>query len=288
MAMAVTMTMTMTNVKKVLVTVTSLLMIGLPGFELANAWSATRSGITSASASTSASTRLFAANQDMKSIASASTSKVGLPTSATSASSLPMLDSNVPPSLAKITASIMALKSGSDIRGYYLDHAKVGSILNVSAAITKDEKDNVLTPFAAYCFGVAFAKMVQIRSGKGTAVRSESEFESGIQNQLSNFESFVPTASSPFDALFPEVASSSSSSFMEMEMETTNICIGRDPRPSGIRLADAFCRGVEDVPGVKAHYTDLATTPSMFAFCRSHLLDVDGGVMVSEVMVYSW
>jgi len=38
---------------------------------------------------------------------------------------------------------------------------------------------------------------------------------------------------------------------------------------------------VESVDGVQAKYTDLATTPSMFAFCRSNSLDCDAGVMVT-------
>lgn len=51
------------------------------------------------------------------------------------------------------------------------------------------------------------------------------------------------------------------------------ICIGRDPRPHGERLADAFARGAESVDGVKVVYTGLATTPSMFEFCRSDKCD---------------
>ena len=110
--------------------------------------------------------------------------------------------------------------------------------------------------------------MVQIRSGKGSAVLSSDD-------DLSLAFGSTSTSST---------VSSSTSTVSSSTMETTNICIGRDPRPSGIRLADAFCRGVESIHGVKAHYTDLATTPSMFAFCRSHRLDCDGGVMVSCVV----
>ena len=46
------------------------------------------------------------------------------------------------------------------------------------------------------------------------------------------------------------------------------VCVGRDPRKHGARLADAFGRGVEDVQGVRVVYTGIATTPSMFDFCR--------------------
>ena len=47
-----------------------------------------------------------------------------------------------------------------------------------------------------------------------------------------------------------------------------DICVGRDPRFHGTCLADAFSRGAESVPGVRVVYTGLATTPSMFEFCR--------------------
>jgi phosphomannomutase len=46
------------------------------------------------------------------------------------------------------------------------------------------------------------------------------------------------------------------------------ICIGRDPREHGTILADAFARGAGGVPNVKVVYTGIATTPSLFEFCR--------------------
>lgn len=48
----------------------------------------------------------------------------------------------------------------------------------------------------------------------------------------------------------------------------STICLGRDPRLHGERLADAFARGAESVNGVKVLYTGLASTPAMFEFCR--------------------
>ena len=48
----------------------------------------------------------------------------------------------------------------------------------------------------------------------------------------------------------------------------STICLGRDPRPHGERLSDAFARGAESVDGVKVLYTGLASTPSMLEFCR--------------------
>uniref|UniRef100_A0A6S8ZXF6 Phosphomannomutase n=4 Tax=Ditylum brightwellii TaxID=49249 RepID=A0A6S8ZXF6_9STRA len=71
-------------------------------------------------------------------------------------------DGNTPPSMAVIINSIRDLQSGSDIRGQYVSHLPVGSILNIAHSITSREAGSppALTPFAAYCLGHAFAKMV--------------------------------------------------------------------------------------------------------------------------------
>jgi len=64
------------------------------------------------------------------------------------------------------------------------------------------------------------------------------------------------------------------------------ICIGRDPRPHGERLADAFARGAESVDGgkdrhvtVRVLYTDVASTPSMYEFVRAD--QCDAAVMIT-------
>jgi len=61
------------------------------------------------------------------------------------------------------------------------------------------------------------------------------------------------------------------------------ICIGRDPRLHGERLADAFARGAESVDGVtgpvRVVYTDVATTPSMYEFVRAD--KCDAAVMIT-------
>ena len=54
----------------------------------------------------------------------------------------------------------------------------------------------------------------------------------------------------------------------EENQRVLTICIGRDPRPHGERLADAFARGAESVDGVRVVYTGLASTPAMYEFCR--------------------
>mmetsp|Transcript_28230 Transcript_28230/g.31739 ORF Transcript_28230/g.31739 Transcript_28230/m.31739 type:complete len:653 (+) Transcript_28230:25-1983(+) len=61
--------------------------------------------------------------------------------------------------------------------------------------------------------------------------------------------------------------------------EKITICIGRDPREHGVVLSDSFSRGASGVKGIKVVYTDIATTPALFDFCRSSLCH--GGVMVT-------
>jgi phosphomannomutase len=109
--------------------------------------------------------------------------------------------------------------------------------------------DKALTPFAAYCYGAAFAQMVQIRSGKGSALSyiARNVDEWGDEGSL--------------------------------KQSQTVISVGRDPRNSGVRLADAFCRGLESVDGVTSQYTGIASTPAMFEFCRSN--KCDGSVMIT-------
>jgi len=50
--------------------------------------------------------------------------------------------------------------------------------------------------------------------------------------------------------------------------EKITICIGRDPREHGVVLSDSFSRGASGVKGIKVVYTDIATTPALFDFCR--------------------
>ena len=81
-----------------------------------------------------------------------------------------------------------------------------------------------------------------------------------------------------------------------LEKGGSTICLGRDPRPHGERLADAFCRGAESA-GAMVMYTGLATTPSMYEFCRwvqcfvfvcSDCTDVSCFVGLVNVMLQSW
>lgn len=84
-------------------------------------------------------------------------------------------DSNMPPSLSTLLQSISKLQSGSDIRGQFIDHARVGSIANVAHRITTNTLP-ALTPMAAHCFGYAFATMLRetrstVKIGLGTDPR---------------------------------------------------------------------------------------------------------------------
>jgi hypothetical protein len=69
--------------------------------------------------------------------------------------------------------------------------------------------------------------------------------------------------------------------------DTIRICLGNDPRPHGIRLADAVARGCASVsssntnnPKIEVLYTGIATTPSMMDFCCQTQL-CDAAIMLT-------
>jgi Phosphoglucomutase/phosphomannomutase, alpha/beta/alpha domain I len=130
-------------------------------------------------------------------------------------------DNNCSPSLKSILKNIRQLThQGSDIRGRFVDHPRVGRISRVSKAIELAQQDDgipALTPFVAFCLGHAFGRLVLDQATTGS----------------------------------------------------TTVAIGRDPRPHGSMLCDAFARGVQSVDDkIRVVYTGIATTPSMFHFCR--------------------
>lgn len=133
-------------------------------------------------------------------------------------------DINTPRSLSILLRSLQQLPSGTDIRGRFVDHARVGSIANVAHSIGAHSSGGIapLTPLAAHCLGYAFGRMLKDRSVKEELV----------------------------------------------------VALGKDPRPHGSRLCDAFARGVESVDGLRVIYTGLATTPAMFEFCRCEHPDI--------------
>lgn len=92
-------------------------------------------------------------------------------------------NTNTPPSLNILVQSIRYLfeTSGSDIRGCFLDHPSIGSLLAVSHALKKkqtEQRQPLLTPFTAYCIGVALAKTT--KSG-GTIVIGRDPRTHGIR-----------------------------------------------------------------------------------------------------------
>eukprot|EP00980_Cylindrotheca_fusiformis_P011003 scaffold2526_cov131-Cylindrotheca_fusiformis.AAC.19 len=146
---------------------------------------------------------------------------------------------NSPPSLGLILRSIDALASGSDVRGQFVDHPRLGNPTVVAKAIDSSSVNlSALTPFAAFCFGSAFASIVKESNQQAADV--------GKITFLFNFQKHRSKTHASFAV----------------------ICVGRDPRSHGTRLSDAFCRGVEEVQNVRVVYTGIATTPSLFAFCR--------------------
>ena len=146
-------------------------------------------------------------------------------------------DINTPPSLSKIIDSLHNIQSGSDIRGVFINHPSRGCILNVSQAITSSGQEKALTPFAAYCYGKAFAQMVQIRCGKGIASSTgEWKQESSLFLDVDVWEPFSTHAKLDHE---DDILDEDSSLFGK-----TVICVGRDPRLSGIALTDALCRYV--------------------------------------------
>ena len=69
-------------------------------------------------------------------------------------------DFNLPPSLSIMTRSFSQLLSGSDIRGSFVDHPRLGGISAIAQAISKSSLP-ALTPFAAHCLGYAFGTMIK-------------------------------------------------------------------------------------------------------------------------------
>lgn len=69
---------------------------------------------------------------------------------------------NSPPSLGLILKSFDNLGSGSDVRGQFVDHPRLGNPRVVASAIDMSTSSlSALTPFAAHCLGFAFASMLK-------------------------------------------------------------------------------------------------------------------------------
>lgn len=152
---------------------------------------------------------------------------------------------NRPPSLNIIVRSIeqMTAPGKTDIRGQFVDHARLGPISQAAHAIGQSSCTGsavpALTPLAAYCIGAALADQL---------------LEARVSGNNSN------SNTSPL-----------------------TIAVGQDPRLHGRRLIDALVRGAEsrdNVVQVACKYTGIATTPACAAFCRQ-LAKADAAVMVT-------
>lgn len=158
---------------------------------------------------------------------------------------------NRPPSLNILLRSIRSLSNqGSDIRGRFVDHARLGSISAVAHDIGRQQLLEggatypSLTPLAAHCFGYALADMLI----------DQQQQQKQKQNRDNNDNDY-----------------------------TITIALGQDPRTHGMRLIDALARGAESrLPdgGIRVVYTGIATTPATAAFCRL-LNKADAAVMVT-------
>jgi hypothetical protein len=71
-------------------------------------------------------------------------------------------DVNTPPSMRTVLKSFDQLANGSDIRGKFVDHARIGTFTSVAHTIGQTVGGAALTPLAAHCLGHGFAtKMMQ-------------------------------------------------------------------------------------------------------------------------------
>jgi len=154
-------------------------------------------------------------------------------------------DNNRPPTLQAILKNIRQLTTqGSDIRGTFVDHPRLGR-LGQCAKVIGDQANHsgvpALTPFVAFCLGHAFAQMV---------LQQQQQQQTQQQQQGD---------------------------------EPVTIALGRDPRPHGAILCDAFGRGASSAnPNIRVVYTGIATTPSMFHFCRYVFIKEKSSLSVHE------
>jgi hypothetical protein len=147
-------------------------------------------------------------------------------------------DVNTPPSMRTVLKSFDQLANGSDVRGKFVDHARIGTFTSVAHTIGQTVGGAALTPLAAHCLGHAFATKLLLEERNTDDDNADNDDDD--------------------------------------DDESITICVGTDPRPHAARLADAFCRGAMSASSsdmVKVVYTGIATTPSMMDFCRTDKCD---------------
>ena len=165
-------------------------------------------------------------------------------------------DTNRPPSLQLLLHSLQQLitSGGSDVRGRFVDHPRLGTAAAAAHAIARVPSLEVppLTPLAAYCLGHGLATYL---------------IEERLKQKQDNHDS---------------------------SLDDISIVIGQDPRPHGMRLADSLARGALSVndsnsniynnqqPRVRVYYTGLATTPACAFFAQPSAARLaDAAVMVT-------
>jgi hypothetical protein len=82
--------------------------------------------------------------------------------SAAKKESQPQQSKDIPPQLKMVQESFAKLKSGSDIRGSFVNHGEI-SVPSAAPALARVPAEGApasITPIAAFCMGYAFAKMV--------------------------------------------------------------------------------------------------------------------------------
>jgi hypothetical protein len=129
-----------------------------------------------------------------------------------------------------IQQSLLQLPSGSDLRGQFVD-------LPYRSPVGEEVDHEWMIQ--------STLEALKNRCSKGT----------------SSLAPLTPLAAYCIGYAFASYISSSSSS------STPTICIGRDPRPHGELLKEYFIKGAVNF-GATVKDTGIATTPSMFEFCR--------------------
>lgn len=115
----------------------------------------------------------------------------------------------------------------------------------------------------------------------GTKTTDRNDMSNWIQDTLHALQTRTQGSPSP---LTPLAAYCFGYSFAKTLVRPNNgeeppvVCIGRDPRPHGSTLVQSFRQGAADF-GAIVKDTGIATTPSMFEFCRAG--KCDGAVMVT-------
>lgn len=138
------------------------------------------------------------------------------------------------------------------------DPFKFGSPTDIDSSNTPPSLQHILNSLAELKSGSDVRGTFADHKNSGGTIANVSHLIKTMKKD-GNGVALTPLASHCFGVAFAKKV---------LEEGGSSICLGRDPRVHGERLADSFARGAESVDGVTVLYTGLATTPSMFEFCR--------------------